>query len=142
MSNISKFFKHNKPVRENVFYAATKSLRDENGEPLMWEIKPISTRENDVIQEMCMTEVPIKGKPNQYRQKINAISYIGKLLAASVVDPDLCNAELLDNYGVNKPEELIREIIDDVGEYNAFTTFVQQFNNFVPLQDDIDESKN
>ena len=36
MSKFSKFMKANKAVKENEKYAATSSLRDEAGKPLLW----------------------------------------------------------------------------------------------------------
>ena len=38
------------------------------------------------------------------------------MVAASVVYPDLDNAELQDSYGVKRPEELLLEMVDDPGE--------------------------
>ena len=38
-SNLSAFLKKNKKYKDNVKYRATKSLCDENGEALEWEIK-------------------------------------------------------------------------------------------------------
>ena len=43
---------------------ATKSLVDENGEPLLWEIRPIKTKEDEKLRNECTREVPIPGKPN------------------------------------------------------------------------------
>ena len=56
MSNFSAFMKSNKKQRQNELYAATKSLTDENGVPLLWELRPVTTRENEAIREECMTE--------------------------------------------------------------------------------------
>ncbi len=143
MSDLSLFLKKNKTTKTNAFFAATKSLCDESGDALKWEIKPISTKENEQLQDACTREIPVTGKPNVYRHKINTTAYIAKLVAASVVSPDLCNAELQDSYGVNTPENLIKEMIDDPGEWNDFVMFIQQFNGFnVSLQEDIDEAKN
>ncbi|MDE6111626.1 MAG: hypothetical protein K2F65_06900, partial [Eubacterium sp.] len=50
MSNFSRFMKKNKITRENTTFPATKSLVDENGKPLEWEIKPLSTKDNDNIR--------------------------------------------------------------------------------------------
>lgn len=143
MSELSRFLKMNKVVKENAFYPATKSLCGEDGKPLNWEIRPLSTKENEKIQESCMLEVPIPGKPNQYRQKIKSSDYMGRLIAASVTFPDLFNAELQDSYGVKTPEELVKEMVDDPGEYNELALFVQNFNGFnVSLQEEVDEAKN
>jgi len=140
---MSRFFKKNKVVKENTFFAATKSLLDEIGKPLMWEIRPLTTKEDEKIRDSSTMEIQIPGKPGVYRNKVNTSAYIAKLIVASVVDPDLYNAELQDNYEVKTPEDLVKEIIDDPGEYIAFAGFIQNFNGFnVTLQEEIDEIKN
>lgn len=142
-ATLSLFLKKNKTVKENVKYAATKSLCDEKGNPLEWEIKPLTTRETDDIRDGCMTEVQVTGKPGQYRQKVNATKFGAKMLAASIVYPDLLNAELQDSYGVSRPEDLVREMVDNPGEYNAFLEFVQNFNGYSDdINEDIEEAKN
>lgn len=143
MSSLSLFLKKNKITKENVRFAATKSLCDENGSPLEWEIKPLTTRESDEIRDACTVEVPIAGKPNQYRQKVQASKFGAKMLAASVVYPDLLNTQLQDSYGVCTPEDLIREMVDDPGEYNELLAFVQELNGFNNTMDDkVEEAKN
>lgn len=143
MSNLSLFLKKNKKVRENTTYPATKSLVDENGKPLEWVIKPLTTKENEDIRESCTYEVPVKGKPNMFRPKVNTSQYLAKMIVASVVKPNLYNAELQDSYGVKTPEDLLKEMIDDPGEYNDFATFIQQFNGFTTnINDSIEEVKN
>ena len=143
MSNIALFMKKNKSTKENTFTAATKSLVDENGEPLLWEIQPISTKADEKIRDACMIEVPIKGKPNMFRSKVDTSKYISKLLAAAVVSPDLLNAELQDSYGVKTPEDLLKEMIDVPSEYTEFTAFVQKFNGFdVSMDEKTEEAKN
>lgn len=143
MSNLALFLKKNKIEKKNTFYAATKSLCDEKGEPLEWEIRPISTRQNDAIREKCTVEVQITGKPGQYRQKINTSKYVAELLAASVVYPDLNDKTLQDSYGVMNPTDLLQEMIDSPTEYNDFAAFVQNFSGFdVDFNDEVKEAKN
>ena len=71
MSKFSRFMKKNKIVKENTTYAVTKSLIDENGNPLVWTIKPLTTKENDAIRDECMIDVPVKGKPNVFLSLIH-----------------------------------------------------------------------
>ena len=135
--------KENKAVKENTTYAATKSLKDENGMPLLWTIKPLSTKDNDNIRDDCMMEVPVTGKPNMFRPKLNTSKYIAKMICACVVEPNLYDKELQDSYGVMTPEDLLREMVDDPGEYNDFATFVQNFNGFdTTIDDKVEEAKN
>lgn len=142
-SKFAAFMKQNKVKKENGFYAPTKSLCDENGAPLKWEFKHITPKENDVIREECSKEIPVAGKSGMYRTKVDAGKYVRKLIAASVVFPDLYDAELMDSYGVNKPEDLLVELVDDVGEYNDLAEFVQKFQGFTSsFEDKVDEAKN
>ena len=143
MSKFSRFMKHNKIVRENTIFPATKSLVDENGDPLQWVIKPMTTKENEELRDSCMIEIPIPGKPNTYRPKLVTSKYIAKMICACVVEPNLHDAELQDSYGVMTPEELLMAMVDDPGEYQAFTVFVQNFNGFnTTLEDKVEEAKN
>ncbi|HQD36737.1 MAG TPA: hypothetical protein PKI14_05790 [Fervidobacterium sp.] len=143
MSNLKLFLKQNKKVRENTTYPATKSLCDENGNPLLWEIKPLTTKESEDIRESCMVEVPVKGKPGMFRPKLNTSLYLAKIMVASIVHPNLYDAELQDSYGVKTPEELLKEMIDDPGEYNDFAAFIQEFNGFnTTLEEKVEEAKN
>jgi hypothetical protein len=135
--------KANKAQKANTTFCATKSLTDENGQPLEWVIKPLSTRENESIREDCMLEVPVKGKPNMFRPKLNTSKYLAKMICACVVEPNLFDKELQDSYGVMTPEDLVKEMIDDPGEYNAFAAFIQNFNGFnETLEDKVEEAKN
>ena len=143
MSKFAKFMKANKAVKENEKYAATSSLCDENGKPLLWEIRHITSKENDDLRESCMIEVQVTGKPGVYRQKFKTNEYIRKLVAESVVYPDLYDAELQDSYGVKTPEDLLMAMVDDPGEYSEFVTYVQKFQGFdTSFGDKVDEAKN
>lgn len=143
MSNLSQFMKQNKVKKENVEYVATKSLIDQNGEPLIWTLKPLTTKENDAIRDDCTKEVPIPGKSNVFRQKLNTSKYIAKMICASVVEPNLNDKELQDSYGVMGTEELLKEMVDDPGEYADLALFIQEFNGFTANMDEkVEEAKN
>ena len=143
MSNFSRFMKNNKATKENTTFAATKSLTDEKGNPLEWVIKPLTTKENEKIRDDCMVDVPVTGKPNMFRPKLNTSKYIAKMLCACVVEPNLYDKELQDSYGVMTPEDLLKEMVDDPGEYQDFAAFIQNFNGFnTTLEDKVEEAKN
>ncbi len=143
MSKFAKFMKANKVVRENEMYAVTKSLCDENGKPLEWEFKHITSKENEELRESCTIDVPVAGKPNMYRPKLKSGLYIRKMIAASIFIPDLYDAELQDSYGVKTPEDLLMAMVDDPGEYNSLASYVQKFQGFnVSLEEKVDAAKN
>lgn len=143
MSKFSKFMKAYKVEKKNEMYAATKSLCDENGKPLEWEFRHITSKENESLRDDCTIDVPVTGKPNMFRPKIQSGKYIQKMITASVVMPDLYDAELQDSYGVSTPEDLLLAMVDDPGEYNELAAFVQGFQGFnVSFNDKVDEAKN
>ncbi len=143
MSELKLFLKQNKIQKENTTYPATKSLCDEKGNPLLWEVKPLTTKESENIRESCMIEVPVKGKPNMFRPKLNTSQYLAKMMVSSIAFPNLFDAELQDSYGVKTPEELLKEMIDDPGEYNDFAAFIQEFNGFnTSMEEKVEEAKN
>ena len=143
MSALSAFFKKNKKEREHVKYAATRSLTDEAGGPLEWEIRALTTRQDEEIREACTMEVPIKGKPGMYRTRIDINQYIARMLVESIVEPNLYNAELQDSYGVSTPEDLLKEMVDNPGEYQDLSAFVQKLSGFnQTFEEEIEEAKN
>ena len=143
MSRFARFMKNNKKIKQNALHPVTKSLCDEQGNPLEWEFKHISTKENEEIRESCIKEVPIPGKPNAYRLKMQSSMYVQKLIAASVVVPDLYDAELQNSYGVKLPEDLLLALVAAPRDYNELAMYVQKFQGFdVSLEDKVEEAKN
>ena len=143
MSKFSRFMKANKAVRANEKYAPTTTLKSDNGKPLEWEFKHITSKENEDLRDSCTIEVPVKGKPNLYRPKLNTSAYIAKMIVAATVYPDLYDKELQDSYGVMTPEELLYAMVDDPGEYQDFSAWMQKFQGFTTSFDEkVDEAKN
>lgn len=135
--------KQNKKVKENVKFAATASLLDESGKPLEWEIKTLSTARNAEIREECTREVPVPGKPGLYRPKLDSNKYLAKLVAESIVYPDLYDKELQDSYGVMTPEDLVVEMVDNAGEFNELVAFIQSLNGAdETLAEKVEQAKN
>lgn len=143
MSNLNRFLKANKITKGNTTYAATASLTDEKGKPLLWTIKPLTTRENDKLRDECTIQAKVAGKPNLTQPKLDTSKFIAKMIATSVVEPNLYDKELQDSYGVMTPEDLIKEMIDNPGEYNNFAEFIQEYNGFnETLDEKVEEAKN
>lgn len=143
MSKFAKFMKANKTVKENEYYAATKSLCDEYGTPLLWEFRHITSKENEIIRDDCTKDVPVTGKSNVYRPKVSTGRYIQQMIVASTVTPDLFDTELQDSYGVKTPGDLLMALVDDPGEYNDLVAFIQKFQGFdTSFDDKVEEAKN
>lgn len=142
MSKFSQYMKANKVEKKNEKYAPTKSLCDEKGNPVDWEFKHITSKENENLRDSCMIEVPVTGKPNMYRPKMQSSEYIRKMIVASVVCPDLYDSELQDSYGVKTPDDLLYALVDAPGEYSDLAAFVQKFQGFnVSFDEKVEEAK-
>lgn len=139
MSQFSMFMRQNKKPKENAFYAATSSLCDETGSPLQWELRHITSKENEELRDSCMAE---KTEGKNRVQRLKTAEYIAKVIAASVVKPDLYNAELQDSYGVKNPVELLYALVDDPGEYGRLAAFVQQLQGFETIEEKAEQAKN
>ena len=130
MSKFAKFMKANKVTKANEKYAPTASLLDENGKPLEWEFRQITSKENDALREACTVEVQVTGKPNLFRPKTDTA-------------PDLYDKELQDSYGVMTPEDLVYAMVDNAGEYQDFVIWMQNYQGFTKSFDEkVDEAKN
>lgn len=143
MSKFSQFMKQNKIERKNEEYAPTKSMIGSDGSPLRWEFRHLSSKEDEALREKCTIEVQVTGKPNVFRQKLLGSKYLNQMIIASTVVPNLYDSELQDSYGVKTPEDLVYAMIDDPGEYNDLSAWVQKFNGFnVSMDDKVEEAKN
>lgn len=135
--------KGNKVKKNNEKYAATDSLTDESGKPLEWEFRHVTSKENEDIKDSCTMEVQIKGKPNMFRPRVNTAKYVIKLIVASTVFPDLYDKELQDSYGVMTPEDLVYAMVDDAGDYQKLSAWVQRFQGLDQgLGEKVKEAKN
>lgn len=98
--------------------------------------------QNETIRESHTKDVPVVGKPNMFRPKLDTAAYINELIAESIVEPDLYNKELQDSYGVKTPGELLYAMIDNPGEYQDLAAWVQNFQGFETLEDKKEQAKN
>lgn len=143
MSNLSRFMKQNKVQKQNEKYAPTASLLFDDGTPLKWEFKHITSKQNEEIRESCTRDIPVTGKPGVYRPKLNTSDYLAEMIAASTVVPDLYNKELQDSYGVKTPKDLLFALVDDPGEYQDLCVWIQKFQGFTETFDEkVKEAKN
>ena len=139
MTNLTAFLAQNKIKKENIKFIASKSFVDENGKPIEWEIKAITSVENDAIKKECTKRVKVK---NSYVLETDVDLYVGKLAAACTVFPDLKNAELQNSYGVMGEDQLLKTMLS-VGEYTEYTNKVSAINGFdTSIDEAVEQAKN
>lgn len=143
MGGLSAFMAPNVKKPENVKVVVSDRFVDEDGKPIEWEVRCLSSDENDLIQRDCTLQVPIPGKRNQYRQVLDNALYGRKLAAACTVFPNLNDAELQDSYHVKCAEDLIVKLLSIPGEYNGYLDKIMQFCKFdYTIGDMVKEAKN
>ncbi|MBR2504679.1 MAG: hypothetical protein IKB61_01905, partial [Elusimicrobiaceae bacterium] len=107
-----------------------------------WEIRALTSKEDDALRKMCTKQIKVMGKSNVYRTEMDAPAYIGKLAAECTVYPDLNDKELQDSYGVMGADELLKAMLSP-GEYAEYCNKVSEVNDFDISNDDlVDEAKN
>ena len=142
MSGLSAFFSQNAVKAENIKYVASKRFLDENKEPVEWEIKPITSKEDELLRKSCTSRKPIPGKRNMFQPEADTDKYAGLLGAKCTVFPDLNNKELQDTYGVMSGDELLKAMLLP-GEYADYLIKVQEVNGFEVSQEDlVEQAKN
>lgn len=142
MSKFSAFFQQNKVKRANIKFPVSADFVDENGNPLMWELRHFDSGENERIQRQCTKQVKMPGRTNQYREEFDAHLYIRKQCVAAVVYPDLNDAELQDSYGVMGAEELIVKMLSP-GDLIGLSQKVSEMNGFErTINELVEDAKN
>lgn len=138
MSGFEQFMKKNKVKVENIKYPATASLQDENGEPLLWELRAVPTKERQALTDECLY---LEETKDGERTAVDNTKLLRKIIAAAVVYPNLRDKELQDSYGVMTPEDLILEMVDCAAEFTALGEIVNKHGK-VELGKAITEAKN
>lgn len=140
MDTVKGFLKQNKKSKENIKVALSKEFLDDSGNALEWELRAITTEENNDIIDACTYEVKTR---SGVETKLRAGKYNALLLASSVVYPDLYNKELQDSYEVKKPEDLILKMLDSPADFSKALEIVSKLSGLDELlEDKVEEAKN
>ena len=140
--SLSAFFAQNALQVENIKYVVSKRFLNEKKKPIEWEIKAITSQEDELLRKECTKRVPIPGKRNQFTLETDGNLYLGKLASKCTVYPNLNDAELQNSYGVMGADALLKAMLT-AGEYTDYLTKIQEINGFdVSFNELVDEAKN
>lgn len=142
MSDFSMFMAGNAVKEETVKYVASKRFVDNKKKPMAWEIKAITSDQDELIRKECTKRVPIPGKRGQYNQETDTDKYLAKMCVACTVFPNLNDAGLQDSYGVKSADALLKAMLKP-GEYTDYKAKVMEINGYdMSMEDLVDEAKN
>ena len=138
---LSAFLAQNAVKIENVKFAASSRFVEE-GKPVEWEIRCISSTEDETLRKDSTKRVPVPGKRGAFTQETDYNLYLGRLAVACTVFPNLNDTELQDSYGVMGADVLLKAMLTP-GEYANYLAKVQEVCGYdKTLQDEVDEVKN
>jgi hypothetical protein len=148
MSDLSLFYMQN--VETNIieeFEVSPRFKKKEKGKDgaeteviVKWQLQAITEEENEMLRKSATKKS--RGNGGQTVVETDQNEYVSKLAVASVVFPNLKDAELQKSYGVLGAENLIRKMLLS-GEYGNLLLKVQQLNGYdVGVNDLVEEAKN
>ncbi|WP_270166102.1 phage tail assembly chaperone [Paenibacillus sp. SYP-B4298] len=140
MSQFQAFFAQNASIETTEEYIVSNRFKDEEGNPIPWKLRSITEDQNAEIRKASTRRQ--KGKNGSYTLETNQEEYVAKLVAASVVYPELKDLELQKSYSTIGAESLLRKMLLP-GEFGGLLKRVQELNGFEQeLGDMVDEVKN
>lgn len=141
MDNLKSFLRENAIQMEAVDYAASKRFIGEDGKPVNWRLKPLTSAQNDEIVHRCQKKELVPGT-RETRLVTNMEAYSVKVVCACVTYPDLNSAELQESYSAIGAEDLICKMLSP-GEFADLFLAVQQINGFQTGMDEkVKQAKN
>lgn len=137
MAALAAFLKQNKKVSENIKFAASKNFVDENGNPIEWTLRPMTSKAAENIRKECQSF----GKGGKV--SVDSAKFNRMVASYCTVEPNLHDAELQDSYGVMGAEDLIIEMLDNDGEYQAYVKKCMEISGYNQTDMElVDEAKN
>ncbi|MBS4172125.1 phage portal protein [Bacillus sp. FJAT-49736] len=127
MNELQAFFAENVSVGVTEDFVISERFKDKDGNPIKWKLRALNESENEEIRKSATKRT--KMKKNLYLPEVDNNEYMAKLAAASVVFPDLKNADLQKSYGVLGAENLLKKMLLS-GEYGVLIEKVQEINGF------------
>lgn len=139
MSDLSVFYAQNvSGLTEDLI--VSERFKDKDGKPVPWKLRSMTEEENESIRKSATKRV--QAKRGMATQETDPTEYMVKLAVASVVYPNLKDAELQKSYGVMGSENLLRKMLL-AGEYAALIEKIQELNAFDKNMNElVEEAKN
>lgn len=139
MADLSVFFAQN-AVAGAIEEFIVSDRFQEDGAPVAWKLRSMTEEENEECRKAATRRVKAKG--GAMIPETNPEEYLARLAVASIVYPELKNAELQRSYGVMGAEVLLRKMLLP-GEYASLVQKVQELNGFdKDMNELVDEVKN
>lgn len=141
MGSLTAFLAQNVKQVEHEKWVVSDRFVGADGQPVEWEVRCISSRDDETLRRDCQYRAPVPGKRGRFTQEFDSVLYLAKLAAACTVYPNLDDAELQDSYGVKCAEDLISAMLTP-GEYTGYTERLLALCGFGDKAELVDQAKN
>lgn len=138
--DLSAFLYENVASGDVVEEEISKRFKDKNGVPVKWQFRAISEERNAELRKSCQKRVKVG---NRIQVETDVDEYLYKLVAETVVFPNLKDAALQESWGVKGTTALLKKMLLP-GEFGRVVQIVREVNGFdaEAFQELIDEAKN
>lgn len=109
--NMRAFYRDAVEENKSVFFPASKRIKDEEGNPVMWELRVLGYDEIKAITKRNTKNVPNK-VTGAAEKRTNAEEAAMEMTLKSIVFPDLNDADLQDSWGVVGAEALLKAMLN------------------------------
>lgn len=138
--DLKAFMAQNALKAENRKIKVSDRFLDESGQSILWEIRALTSEEDQNFRKASTKRTPVPGKKNLFLPETDYNDYMQKVVIASVVYPDLHDKELQDSYGVMGADELLNKMLLP-GEFSTLSEAVQEICGF-DLEIQVENAKN
>ena len=97
MGDLSCFFSQNAVKAENERIVVSKRFLGSDKKPMAWEVRAITSEEDESLRRECTKRIPVSGRKSQYTQETDYNLYLGKLAAKCTVFPNLNDKGIKDS---------------------------------------------
>lgn len=145
MQTLTGFLMENAGQLDNYKVTVSPRFKDENGDPLQFELKVVKSDEERQLRVKARKRTPVAGKKGQYTESFDQDYYMLLLVTSAIVFPDLQDAMLQDNYGVKTPEALLEKMLYP-SEMTVLAQAIQENSGYAhdveEFEEKVDEAKN
>lgn len=130
--NLDRLMKQNVEQCENVQYAPSKRMKEEDGSLVKWTLRPLTTKEYDNIMEKHTQRNIASKRKGGTSVQVDMVAVLDDMVLTSLVEPslaDLENKNLQDSWGVFEPLDLLKAMLT-AGEMTDLREEVQSISGF------------
>ena len=121
---VNPFLKQNKKKREPIKIYVSDLWVDENGEPIPFILKMISSKRAEEITEECQVPVIDPQTRRKIGQEVDQKLVQETILVESIVQPDLTDKETQASWDAKTPMESLTNMLD----FDEKATLLKEFN--------------